>query len=190
MPKRPRRKPERNENGRRGRALSAQNAGDRFLLDAFTALDIEDWQKTGAAVTEYEVRRYHELETLRQLYKDELIAALAPVEARSIELDRWCRIVDYRYGDNPLSATGSFKRGGRFNIGRDCDRCSAERFPALYLAEDHATAITEKFGAANKAAGLTGSDFALRDTQSYSYVRVSGRLERVFALDRLAEGAR
>ena len=177
------RKPRRKHSAR---PLLGSRAGDQYLLDAFCVLDLQAWEAAGEANREYAIRVYHELEAQRQVYKDELIAALRLIDAERLGLKGWGRIVDYRYSDQPLSAAGSLKRGGRFNIGTVCDQCSAERFAALYIAEDHATAMREKFGADDKSQGLSATDLALRDAGSYSYVRVAGAVDRVFPLSRAA----
>ncbi len=120
---------------------------------------------------------------MRQIHKSELVNALANIEPCAIRVKGWCRIVDYRYSTTPLSAAGTRKRGGRFNIGGDCDRTSAKPFPALYIAEDHKTAMLERFGE-SETSTLSAPELALRTDTSYSYVRLDGRLDRVLKLNR------
>ncbi len=100
----------------------------------------------------------------------------------SLPLQGWTRIVDYQYSLAPLSAKGSIKTGGRFNIGTDLDPGKHPPFPTLYVAEDYETAYAEKFGASSKSvtSDYTGHEFALRDPGSFSSVRVSGSVQNLF----------
>src|SRR5699024_2476953 len=75
------------------------------------------------------------------------------------------------------------KAWGRFNIGDDCDRASAKPFPALYIAEDHKTAMLERFGESDTSS-LAAHELALRTGASYSYGRLDGHLDRVLELHR------
>lgn len=171
-------------NRKPGKPLSGATAGDRQLLDRFSELDVKTWGAFGEDIIEFEVRRYHALESLRQLHKADLIDALADIETCEVNANGWCRIVDYRYSNNPLSSAGSLKRGGRFNIGNDCDRTSAKPFPALYIAENHKTALLERFGEPSTLADITAQELALRTDASYSFVRLNGRIGRVLKLQR------
>ena len=174
----------------RARSKSSQppragsSASDQHLLDSFSELALNAWQALGDDVIEFELRRYHALETLRQLHKSALIDALTDIPTSSLTLDGWCRIVDYRYSNNPLSAAGSLKRGGRFNIGNDCDHTSAKPFPALYIAENHRTAMLERFGESRNPAEISSQELALRTDASYSHVQLKGQINHVLELQR------
>ena len=64
-----------------------------------------------------------------------------------VEFQRWSRLLDYQFSNQPLSREGSVKGdGGRFNIGRTLNPASYTPFPALYVAEDFQTAFRERFG--------------------------------------------
>jgi hypothetical protein len=103
-----------------------------------------------------------------------------PVE---IGLDKWTRIIDYRYSLQPLSAAGSLVRGGRFNIGNDLDPSKFPVFPALYIAENYQTAYDERFGLPPPShATIEGHEFALREPSSFTSVNVSGKISNLFDL--------
>ena len=113
----------------------------------------------------------------------DLCDALRQSAPASIVVDRWTRIVDYKYSLQPLSAAGSLVRGGRFNIGNDLDPGKYPVFPALYLAEDHDTAYAERFGQRpSGSGGLEGHEYALRTPGSFTSVNVNGQLHNLFDL--------
>jgi hypothetical protein len=61
---------------------------------------------------------YFGLEPLRQSNEPRLLNALRSQALPSYQFEGWSRIVDYRYGLEPLSVAGSLKgEGGRFNVG-------------------------------------------------------------------------
>lgn len=164
--------------------LSAQQR-DQYLLDAFTTTDLRQWRAIGEKQRVFEVLRYHALEALRQAYKTELIEALQNSNAEAqLNTTSWSRIVDYRYSNHPLSAAGSTKRGGRFNVGKLCDRSAAAKFAALYIAQDHETAMGERFGnpIKSRSQSLTRAELALRKTTSYTHVRIAAKFEGLFDL--------
>ena len=98
-------------------------------------------------------------------------------------MDRWARIVDYKYSLQPLSAAGSLVRGGRFNIGNDLDPGRYPVFPALYIAADYDTAYAERFGQRPSVSGpLEGHEYALRTPGSFTSVNVNGNLKNLFDL--------
>ena len=112
-----------------------------------------------------------------------MIKALQQVEPVEVDLASWVRIVDYRWTLHPLSAAGSLTYiGGRYNAGVDLDGCTFDAWPALYLAQDHATAYREKFQIeqGKTVDGLTPEDLALNPGQSHSTVVLNGKLSRVF----------
>jgi hypothetical protein len=125
---------------------------------------------------------YFGLESARQAHGPALLDALRAGAGGPFNFDGWSRIVDYRYSLAPLSTTGSVKsEGGRFNIGRRLSPGAFTPFPALYLAEDYATAHRERFGQAPDVTthGLTGAELALRTPGSFTQVRVRGRIDLV-----------
>jgi hypothetical protein len=137
-------------------------------------------------VEEFHVRQYFHLESSRRLNQEELLDALRATKPASINIDRWVRIVDYKYSLEPLSAVGSLFMGGRFNIGRDLNPGQFPPYPALYIAENHQTAYAEKFGLAESEQrdGLSGHELALRKPASYSSINISGVLGNLFDVGR------
>lgn len=100
-------------------APSSLSATISYTLDRFSIDDLRAWHRGSRAIEEYQLRVFHELEAQRQLYRKELFSTLR--EARlsiTLYLDRWVRLVDHRYSNQPLSAIGSIRSiGGRFNMG-------------------------------------------------------------------------
>jgi RES domain-containing protein len=125
---------------------------------------------------------YFGLEPARQAHGPALLDALRAGAGGPFNFDGWSRIVDYRYSLAPWSTAGSVKgEGGRFNVGRRLSPGAFTSFPALYLAEDYATAHCERFGQAPEATtgGLTSAELALRHPNSFTHVRVRGRIDMV-----------
>ena len=125
---------------------------------------------------------YFGLESARQAHGSALLDALRAGASGPFDFDNWSRIVDYRYSLAPLSTAGSVKgEGGRFNIGQRLSPGAFTPFPALYLAEDYATAHRERFGQAPDVTtgGLTSAEMALRTPGSFTQVRVRGRIDLV-----------
>jgi len=154
------------------------------LLDQFSQSDLHTWRYAAAGIEEYYVCLFYHLEGLRQLHIEELCNALRSSGGITQNMDGWCRIVDYSYSLDPLSAKGSLISGGRFNIGTDIDRSPQSQFPALYCAENYKTAYLEKFGASEigKGSGFAGHEFALRSPASFSAVRLNGTVNNIFDL--------
>lgn len=154
----------------------------RIHLDRFSQEDLRTWERSAYGINEYHTRLYYHLESLRSLNREKICESLQSSDPISIELENWARIVDYKYSLEPLSAIGSLRKGGRFNIGKDLDPGKFPSYPALYIAEDYETAYIEKFGAPSVAHGneLPGNEFALRTESSFTAVRISGRLNNLF----------
>lgn len=154
-----------------------------YVLDRFSAKDIEVWQSRSADLDELLQRFYLDSEADRIRRHNELCDALLSKPAEPLELDGWVRMLTYRWSCEPLSAAGSLcDIGGRFNIGRDVDYSRAGPFPALYLGQDETTAASEYFQhpATPAPDGLSREELALVRPGSYSTVRVRGRIGKVF----------
>jgi RES domain-containing protein len=111
-----------------------------------------------------------------------LLNALRSQAIASYAFEGWSRIVDYRYGLEPLSVAGSLGgEGGRFNIGADLSPGTFTPFPALYIAEDYETAFRERFAgpSALKPGALSTQELALRSPDSFTQVRLRGVVENV-----------
>ncbi len=125
---------------------------------------------------------YFGLESVRQANGQALIDAMRAGMTSGFRFSDWSRIVDFRYSLEPLSVAGSIKtEGGRFNIGNRLSPGAFSPFPALYVAEDYATAYRERFGQLpdERTEGLTGAELALRGPASFTHVRVHGQVDLV-----------
>ena len=152
-------------------------------LERFTDADLRTWKRRAEDLERYHVQLFFHLEGQRALHQEDLCDSLRQSAPASIVVDRWARIVDYKYSLQPLSAAGSLVRGGRFNIGNDLDPGKYPVFPALYLAEDYDTAYAERFGQRPSASsGLEGHEYALRTPGSFTSVNVNGQLNNLFDL--------
>jgi hypothetical protein len=115
---------------------------------------------------------------------DDILRSLVTASLGPFEVERWQRLVSYRYSACPLSCAGSTKSlaGGRFNFGA-FDPLNFPPFPALYLAEDRDTAWSEKYGyVLDGPTKLTRAELALTKTESVSCLSVSGSVERIIDL--------
>ena len=177
MPRKPPRKPK-----PPNRAQPAQpQAG--VELERFTDADLRTWNRQAEDLERYHVQLFFHLEGQRALRHNDLCDALRQSVPASIVVDRWARIIDYKYSLQPLSAAGSLVRGGRFNIGNDLDPGKYPVFPALYLAADYDTAYAERFGQRPSAtARLQGHEYALRTPGSFTSINVNGQLHNLFDL--------
>ncbi len=120
-------------------------------LERFTEASLHQWLAAKANLDALQRALYFQLEPLRQRNVGRLLDALLSQTHPSLSFDGWSRIVDYRYGLEPLSGAGSLKgAGGRFNIGSELSPGTFTAFPALYIAEDYEAAFRERF------AGPTG----------------------------------
>jgi len=175
------------DKGKHGKRLRRHAGGDeKFLLDKFSEADLHTWRTVAAGMEAYQVQLSYHLAGLRQLHNDEICGALRSIAGISQDLQEWCRIVDYQYSMDTLSARGSLIKGGRFNIGADLVRNSQPTFPALYCAENYKTAYMEKFGALEKDdnSEFSGHEFALRKLTSFTSVQLIGTVKNIFDLRR------
>ncbi|MEO7074154.1 MAG: RES family NAD+ phosphorylase [Ktedonobacterales bacterium] len=130
---------------------------------------------------------YSGVEPQRQRYHRELVETLSEAMSGPMDFHGWVRMVAYRYGNEPLAATGSLlDYGGRFNIGRDVDNSIPQPWPALYIASDQETAYRERYGLTktDNVGGLSADDLSLGTADSHTVVRLSGHLEQVLDLSR------
>ena len=70
---------------------------DPFLLDEFSHQDLSVWKRKSALLNQYRVKQFYELESLREIHREELTDALRSHDSVNIEVTGWTRIVDYRY---------------------------------------------------------------------------------------------
>lgn len=167
----------------RAGASAAEPEGPSLLeLDRFSHASLTKWLRMADDLGRLQAALYFGLESARQAHGPVLLDALRAGAGGPFDFDGWSRIVDYRYSLAPLSTAGSVKsEGGRFNIGRRLSPGAFTPFPALYVAEDYATAHCERFGQTPKATtgGLTSAELALRHPNSFTHVRVRGRIDLV-----------
>lgn len=166
----------------RRRPRPATPGNDPYLLDEFSRQDLSTWKRNSALLQEYRVKQFYELESLRELHRDELIKALRDQGDCRETLAGWTRIVDYKYSLEPLSAKGSLRAGGRFNIGRDLDAAQLAPFPALYIASDYPTAYAERFGVLESKSELAPHELSLRTPGSFTSVSLNGEIGGLFDL--------
>ncbi len=153
------------------------------VLEQFTGRDLEKWRTLSEDLDELQQVLYFHLQPERQRRDEALLASLSGYDPTIVDLDGWCRLVDYQFTLSPLSAAGSLRRiGGRFNAGIDLDRNTLQPWPALYLAEDSETAYREYFQipSGSDQGGLTPQEMALFPKVSYTFVRLQGRLLNLF----------
>ncbi len=150
-------------------------------LERFTEASLHQWLAAKANLDALQRALYFQLEPLRQRNVGRLLDALLSQTHPSLSFDGWSRIVDYRYGLEPLSGAGSLKGvGGRFNIGSELSPGTFTAFPALYIAEDYEAAFRERFaGPTGEADKLSAQELALRSPGSFTQVRLRGRIENL-----------
>jgi RES domain-containing protein len=151
-------------------------------LERFSQASLHQWLAAKTYLDTLQRALYFELEPLRQRNEARLRDALLSQTLSSFEFDGWSRIVDYRYGLEPLSVAGSLKgEGGRFNIGSELSPAAFTAFPALYVAEDYETAFRERFAVSSsvKPGGLSAQELALRSPGSFTQVRLRGLIENL-----------
>lgn len=182
--------------GRRPRFPSSQppsHRGEPDLpalteLERFSHASLHQWLAAKTHLDTLQRGLYFELEPHRQRNAARLLDALLSQTLSSFSFEGWSRIVDYRYGLEPLSAAGSLKgEGGRFNIGSELSPGAFTAFPALYIAEDHETAFRERFAGPSEAKprGLSTQDLALRSPGSFTQVRLHGVIENLIDIGNL-----
>jgi hypothetical protein len=154
-------------------------------LERFSEESLTKWLTRAKARDRLEDLLYFNVESERRRLRPEILQALAIIPPIELKLDRWVRIVDYKYCDNPLSSIGSLQfLGGRFNAGRDLDPNTMKPWPALYVAADFETAYREKFQLTKGSItnGLTPEELSLTHKKSMTAVYLNGYFSKVFDL--------
>lgn len=167
----------------RGAAAGTPSAKGILELDRFSEESIQRWKELSADLDELQDVLYFHLEPERRRRRSELIKALQKIPPTPLRLDNWVRIVDYKWTLHPLSAAGSLTFiGGRYNAGIETDGSGLQPWPALYVAEDYATAFREKFQIEHGAIreGLSAEELSLNGGNSHTTVVLSGNLSGVF----------
>ena len=155
---------------------SSRTGGDtQYLVEKISQLDLRAWKGAARKVGSFHIRLFYYLAGMRADHAQEIRDALWNSKTDAFKRDRWYRIVNFQYSDNPLSPKGSLINGGRFNYGSDIDPKTFHPFQALYIAEDEATAYAERFTSSskNKSTSFKPHELALRTEGSYSVVAVN-----------------
>ena len=154
------------------------------LLEHISDAELLRSRSHASRVTDYNTKLFYELEGQRAAHADAIRTALQSVPGTAVAVDDWCRQVKARYVLTPLSCAGSLITSGRFNYGNDLDT-RFPRFPALYIAENRATAHSEMFQLATEPAGkLTAEDMNFQPGQSIAAYALRGTVQQVFDLTR------
>ena len=117
----------------------------KLFLDRFSESEIDEWKSEQETLFDFYWHEYSYYANERSKIFSKIRKSLHK-GSKNFEFENWVRVVDLKYGDNPLSAAGSrfSTNGGRFNIGQ-IDTTKFPPFPCLYIAEDLDTAMAEKF---------------------------------------------
>ncbi|MEF2147830.1 RES family NAD+ phosphorylase [Aquilutibacter rugosus] len=151
-----------------------------YLLDQFSAVDLENWNNRSKDVDELILRLYLDTEPDRVRYSKEIQQALSECSTEPFIFENWFRVVTFKWTNEPLSCAGSLTYvGGRFNVGVDVEHAISGPFPALYLAQDFETAYREKYQLkrSDSNGGLSSRELSLEG--SHTAVRIRGHIERV-----------
>ena len=152
------------------------------ILEEISAHSLAKWRQAGRNLEQFSETLFFGLEARRSRHSTELLDALRTSAQGPRIFDGWARLVDYQYANQPLSMEGSLKGdGGRFNVGRGLDPATHTAFPALYVAEDFATAFRERFGTdqTSNTGGLSAEELVLRRTMSFAQVALNVHAETV-----------
>ena len=155
-----------------------------LLLEHVSDIDLARSRSHGTRIAAYNTQLFYELEGQRAAHAEEVRASLQSIPGISVSVDDWCRQVKSRYALSPLSCAGSLISSGRFNYGNDLDT-RFPRFPALYIAEDRATAHCEMFQIATDVPGrLSAEQMNFQPSQSIANYALAGTVHQVFDLTR------
>lgn len=152
------------------------------ILEEISAHSLAKWRQAGRNLEQLSEALYFGLEARRSRHSAELLDALRKCAQGPRTFHGWARLVDYQYANQPLSMAGSLKGdGGRFNVGGGLDPAVHAAFPALYIAEDFATAFRERFGVdqGSNTGGLLAEELVLRRPTSFAQVALDVHVETV-----------
>lgn len=154
---------------------------DLYVLDRFTERDLETWERASRDLDDLHAKLYFNTELERRRLRAELIDAINVKPAAPFDFSGWCRMMEYRWGNTPLSSAGSIRGfGGRFNVGNDIELSLIDPFPALYVADSQATAYRERYQISDAGAPGGGlSNVELDLGVSTCTVRLDGHIDRV-----------
>ncbi len=152
------------------------------ILETTSARSIKAGREMCDLFLKYRAEFYSCLAYARAQKLESLQNALRANVTHDFAFQDWCRVVRAKWNLLPLSAKGSLldPAGGRFNIG-GLDGTRFPSFPALYAAEDSATALCEVFGK-EETRCMSRLEYALAGADSFSCYRLQGVLETVLDL--------
>ncbi len=155
-----------------------------FLLEESSPQSIQSAKDQTERLITYNWYYYLELESQRQLVKNELLESLVQSAKSDLIIDGWQRSVTYKYSLHPLATIGSVTfDGGRFNAGVSINH-KVESLHALYLAQDKYTCLMEQLGQESdeNSQETDPLDIALLNPKSISAVSISGKLTKYIDL--------
>ena len=149
------------------------------ILEQLTERTLGSWRSFGKKLDRHNFNLWYFFEGERAVIHDELVSILAEEKRHSKKINKWARIIDLEYSNQPLSAKGSLSYiGQRFNIGEELGAFRFESFPAFYIASDVQTAEAERFKQPKEASGVPASPYG----SSYSTILLEGELFGLFDL--------
>lgn len=150
------------------------------ILEEISAHSLAKSRQAGRNLEQLSEALYFGLEARRSRHAADLLDALRKSAQGPHTFQGWARLVDYQYANQPLSTAGSLRGdGGRFNVGSGLNPAVHAAFPALYVAEDFATAFRERFGVDqnSNAGGLSAEELVLRRATSFAQVALDAHVE-------------
>ncbi len=155
-----------------------------YLLEKGTLTEMRAAKEWTAKLLDFHWRFYSELAYQRNQNLEALKEAILIQSTSNFEFTNWQRAVKYKFSLHPLSVVGSLNYvGGRFNSGTEINS-QIPAFGCLYISLDKETSIQEALcqDSENKSKNFTPLEFALTNSQSETFVSVSGKLDKVFDL--------
>lgn len=155
-----------------------------ICLEKFSLKEKKRWESVKDKFLEFHWEYYFSLAYQRKKAAAAITKSLLGAATGGFSINKWQRVVKYKYSLSPLSCKGSLTDpGGRFNIG-DIDAVSFAPFPSLYIAVTKNTAkqemLCQQLDSNNYSSAL---DFALTNSSSLTNVSVGGSLKSVIDLN-------
>lgn len=153
-----------------------------LLLEHVTDADFFRIREQGKSLSTYHHQLFYELEGQRAAAADKIRRALQSIAGITVCVNDWCRQVRTRYALSPLCCVGSLRFSGRFNYGEDLDN-RFPRFPALYIAQDRATAHCEMFQISSpESPRFSAAEMNFQPETSIAAYSLRGQVGQVFDL--------
>lgn len=152
-------------------------------LDRFSEASLTKWNELSHDIDQLANELFYSVRPEQKRLREDILGAIRSVPGKAFQIDKWSRIVTYKYSLQPLSCAGSMLTvGGRFNPGAELDADTMAPFPALYMAQDYETAFRKKFQIASDKTveGLKPQELALEHGASHSTIQLRGQVHNVF----------